>query len=89
MHAFTPLSAGFTDTLSGTTMFGTAGGPGFASAATRRFPRRRRQSVAAGMDIAVSPKLLTDWRIGYYRYTFGDHKYDQSTELRTNSVFRY
>ena len=33
------------------------------------------------MDIAVSPKLLTDWRIGYYRYNVIDHKYDQSTEF--------
>ncbi len=35
------------------------------------------------MDIAVNPKLLTDWRIGYYRYNVIDHKYDQSTDFAT------
>ena len=29
------------------------------------------------MDISVNPTLLTDWRIGYYRYNVIDHKYDQ------------
>jgi hypothetical protein len=39
------------------------------------------------MDISVSPKLLTDWRIGYYRYDIGDHKYDQSTEFANHTRY--
>ena len=35
------------------------------------------------MDIAISPTLLTDWRIGYYRYDIGDDKYNQGTDFAT------
>ncbi len=80
MHAFTRFSR-FTDVLSGTTMFGAAGGPGFGIGGYGGVSQGANDSLAAGMDIAVNPKLLTDWRIGYYRYNIGDHKYDQSTEF--------
>jgi outer membrane receptor protein involved in Fe transport len=80
MHAFTRFSR-FTDVLSGTTMFGAAGGPGFGIGGYGGVSQGADDSLAAGMDISVSPKLLTDWRIGYYRYNIGDHKYDQSTEF--------
>lgn len=80
MHAFTRFSR-FTDTLSGTTMFGPAGGPGFGIGGYGGVSQGANDSLAAGMDIAMSPKLLMDWRIGYYRYNIGDHKYDQSTEF--------
>jgi hypothetical protein len=80
MHAFTRFSR-FTDTLSGTTMFGAAGGPGFGIGGYGGVSQGANDSLAAGMDIAVSPKLLTDWRIGYYRYNIGDHKYDQSVDF--------
>jgi hypothetical protein len=80
MHAFARFSR-FTDVLSGTTMFGTAGGPGFGIGGYGGVSQGADDSLAAGMDISVSPKLLTDWRIGYYRYNIGDHKYDQSTEF--------
>jgi hypothetical protein len=33
------------------------------------------------MDIAISPKLLTDFRLGYYRYNVIDTKHDQGTEF--------
>jgi len=77
MHAFTRFSR-FTDTLSGTTMFGDAGGPGFGIGGYGGVSQGANDSLAAGMDIAINPKLLMDWRIGYYRYNIGDHKYDQS-----------
>lgn len=77
MHAFTRFSR-FTDTLSGGTMFGDAGGPGFGIGGYGGVSQGANDSLAAGMDIAMSPKLLMDWRIGYYRYNIGDHKYDQS-----------
>jgi outer membrane receptor protein involved in Fe transport len=36
------------------------------------------------MDIAISPTLLTDFRLGYYRYNIGDAKFDESTtEMNT------
>jgi hypothetical protein len=80
MHAFTRFSR-FTDVLSGTTMFGAAGGPGFGIGGYGGVSQGADDSLAAGMDISVGPKLLTDWRIGYYRYNVIDHKYDQSTEF--------
>ncbi len=82
MHAFTRFSR-FTDVLSGTTMFGAAGGPGFGIGGYGGVSQGADDSLAAGMDISVNPKLLTDWRIGYYRYNVIDHKYDQSTEFAT------
>lgn len=80
MHAFTRFSR-FTDTLSGKTMFGDAGGPGFGIGGYGGVSTGANDSLAAGMDIAVNPKLLFDWRIGYYRYNVIDHKYDQSTNF--------
>ncbi|MFZ0274930.1 MAG: TonB-dependent receptor [Acidobacteriaceae bacterium] len=80
MHAFTRFSR-FTDTLSGTTMFGAAGGPGFGIGGYGGVSQGANDSLAAGMDISLSPQLLTDWRIGYYRYNIGDHKYDQSVDF--------
>ena len=82
MHAFTRFSR-FTDVLSGTTMFGAAGGPGFGIGGYGGVSNGADDSLAAGMDISISPKLLTDWRIGYYRYNVIDHKYDQSTAFAT------
>jgi hypothetical protein len=80
MHAFTRFSR-FTDTLSGTTMFGAAGGPGFGIGGYGGVSQGANDSLAAGMDIALSPKLLMDWRIGYYRYNIGDHKFDQNVQF--------
>lgn len=80
MHAFTRFSR-FTDVLSGTTIFGDAGGPGFGIGGYGGTSKGANDSLAAGMDIAVNPKLLTDWRIGYYRYNIGDQKYDQSVQF--------
>jgi outer membrane receptor protein involved in Fe transport len=80
MHAFTRFSR-FTDVLSGTTMFGAAGGPGFGIGGYGGVSQGADDSLAAGMDIAVNPRLLTDWRIGYYRYNVIDHKYDQSVNF--------
>ncbi|MGA7524678.1 MAG: TonB-dependent receptor [Acidobacteriaceae bacterium] len=80
MHAFTRFSR-FTDTLSGTTMFGDAGGPGFGIGGYGGVSQGANDSLAAGMDIAINPKLLMDWRIGYYRYNIGDQKFDQSVDF--------
>lgn len=67
MHAFTRFSR-FTDILSGNTLFGPAGGSGLGIGGYGGSSKGANDSLAAGMDIAISPTLLTDWRIGYFRY---------------------
>ena len=79
-HAFARFSR-FTDTLSGAVMFGDAGGPGFGINNYGGNSTGANDSLASGMDIAINPKLLTDFRLGYYRYNVIDTKYDQSTEF--------
>ena len=80
MHAFERFSR-FWDTLSGTVMFGAAGGPGFGINNYGGNSNGANDSLASGMDIAISPKLLTDFRLGYYRYNVIDTKHDQGTEF--------
>jgi hypothetical protein len=82
MHAFTRFSR-FTSLLSGTTIFGPAGGTGFGIQGYGGTSHGADDSLAAGMDIAVSPKLLTDFRLGYYRYNALTSKYDQGTDFAT------
>jgi hypothetical protein len=81
-HAFGRFSR-FTDTLTGSTIFGPAGGTGFGLGGYGGNSTGANDSAAAGVDIAVNSKLLTDVRLGYYRYDIGDTKYDQSTPLAT------
>ena len=73
-HVFERFSR-FTDTLSGKVMFGDAGGPGFGISNYGGNSKGANDSLAAGMDIALSSKLLTDFRLGYYRYNVIDSKY--------------
>ena len=82
MHAFGRFSR-FTDTLSGKAMFGAAGGPGFGSGGLAGSSKGSNDSLASGMDIALNPTLLTDWRIGYYRYNIVTAKYDQGQSFAT------
>ncbi|HUX45131.1 MAG TPA: TonB-dependent receptor [Terracidiphilus sp.] len=77
-HAFERFSR-FTDTLSGAVMFGAAGGPGFGISNYGGNSTGANDSLASGMDIAINPTLLTDFRLGYYRYNVIDSKYDQNT----------
>jgi hypothetical protein len=79
MHAFERFSR-FWDTLSGAVMFGPAGGPGFGINNYGGNSNGANDSLASGMDIAISPKLLTDFRLGYYRYNVIDTKHDQGVE---------
>jgi hypothetical protein len=79
-HAFERFSR-FYDTLSGTVMFGAAGGPGFGINNYGGNSNGANDSLSSGMDIAISPKLLTDFRLGYYRYDVIDTKHDQGTEF--------
>lgn len=80
MHAFERFSR-FTDTLSGAVMFGAAGGPGFGINNYGGNSNGANDSLASGMDIAINPKLLTDFRLAYYRYNIIDSKHDQNVQF--------
>ena len=84
IHAFERFSR-FTDLLSGKVMFGSAGGPGFGLGAPPYGGNSNgaNDSLATGVDIAINPKLLTDIRLGYYRYNIIDTKFDQSVAFAT------
>ena len=73
--------ARFTDTLSGSVMFGAAGGPGFGIGGYGGNSTGANDSTVAGMDYAFSPKMFTDFRLGYLRYNVIDSKHDQGTEF--------
>lgn len=75
-HAFVRFSR-FTDTEIGTTVFGAAGGAGFGIDGYGGHATGANDSLAAGMDFALSPKWLMDFRLGYFRYNIIDAKYDQ------------
>ncbi|HYK36902.1 carboxypeptidase regulatory-like domain-containing protein [Alloacidobacterium sp.] len=81
-HVFERFSR-FTDTLTGKTMFGDAGGTGFGLQGYGGTSKGANDSLAAGADIAISPSLLTDFRVGYYRYNIITSKYDQTTDFAT------
>ena len=73
----------FDNANSAGTIFGAAGGTGFSSP-TNSFGGSavgKNQSAVTGMDIALSPKLLTDFRLGYLRYHVKTAKFDGVTDL--------
>ena len=75
MHVFGRFSR-FTDVLSGGSLFGTAGGPGLGIAGFGGTSLGANDSLALGTDIAVNSKLVTDVRLGYFRYNIGTAKND-------------
>ena len=84
MHAFGRYSY-FDNANSANVIFGPAGGTGFSSI-TNNFggsATGRNQSAVAGMDIALNPKFLTDFRLGYLRYHVSTEKYDGEQDLAT------
>jgi outer membrane receptor protein involved in Fe transport len=81
-HVFERFSR-FTDTLTGKPMFGAAGGAGFGLQGYGGTSKGANDSLAAGVDIAISPTVLTDFRVGYYRYNIVTAKYDQGTDFAT------
>ncbi|KAA6463283.1 TonB-dependent receptor [Acidobacteria bacterium AB60] len=82
MHAFERFSR-FTDTLTGKTEFGAAGGRGFGIGGYAGTSRGANDSLASGMDIALNPNLLTDFRLAYYRYNIVTSKFDQNVQSAT------
>ncbi len=81
-HVFGRFSR-FTDTLTGTTIFGPAGGAGFGLGGYGGTSQGANDSAAAGVDVAVNSKLVTDVRLGYFRYNIATSKYDAGTDLAT------
>jgi hypothetical protein len=74
-HLFGRFSR-FTDTLSGASLFGPAGGPGLGIAGYGGVSAGANDSAAAGVDIALNSRLVTDVRVGYFRYNIITHKND-------------
>lgn len=66
LHAFGRYTF-FNSTLNGVPFFGGAGGNGFGSGNFAGSDAAKDQSVAAGGDYTLSPKWLTDLRVGWYR----------------------
>ena len=74
-HAFGRFSR-FTDVLSGPVLFGKAGGDGLGLAGYGGTSDGANDSLALGTDVAVSNSLVTEVRLGYFRYNVITHKYD-------------
>jgi|GEM_PF-131763 len=75
IHVFGRFSR-FTDTLTGASLFGPAGGPGLGIAGYGGVSQGANDSLALGTDIAINSKLVTDVRLGYFRYDIITHKND-------------
>ena len=73
IHIFERFSR-FTDTLTGPQIFGALGGPGTGYLGYGGDSKGANDSLAAGTDITLSSTLLTDIRLGYYRYNIIDNK---------------
>lgn len=84
LHAFGRYSY-FSDILTGTTIFGALGGPGFGPGGYGGTSQGRNQSLALGADYVVNPNLLTAMRFGYSRYHIGTSKYDGLQPFDTNA----
>ena len=83
IHLFERFSR-FTDTLTGAQILGTLGGPGVGYNGYGGNSSGANDSLAAGMDYAINTNLLTDFRLGYYRYNIADAKNDGSATPATN-----
>jgi hypothetical protein len=83
IHTFGRFSR-FTDTLTGTTLFGAAGGAGFGLGGYAGTSKGANDSAALGADIAINTKLVTDVRLGYFRYNILTAKYDEGVPFASN-----
>ncbi len=80
IHAFGRYSY-FGNVISSPTIFGAAGGTGFTGYGGTA--HGRDQSAVGGADIALNPRLLTDFRAGYLRYHVQTSKFDGTQDLAT------
>lgn len=82
IHAFGRFSR-FSDTLSGNPVLGVLGGKGLGLNGYSGTSLGRNSSAAAGVDVALNPKLVFDVRLGYFRYNITTQKYDAGTPFAT------
>ncbi len=82
IHAFGRYSR-FTDILSGNPVLGPAGGKGLGLNGYSGSSQGANSSAAAGIDVALNPKLTFDVRLGYFRYNIGTHKYNEGVDFMT------
>jgi hypothetical protein len=75
LHVFGRFSR-FTDTLSGSSLFKAAGGPGLGIAGFGGTSLGANDSLALGADVAINSKLVMDVRLGYFRYNITTAKND-------------
>ena len=62
--------------LTGTPVFGAAGGSGFGIGNTTGNDQVQNQSASVGFDDAISSSLLTDFRFGFLAYHVVENKFD-------------
>jgi len=74
----------FRDQVQGGTAFGNSGAQGPNVVSVGGISNGHNQSWALGLDDAVKPNLLTDVRLGYFRYRVQSVKFDQNTNTATN-----
>lgn len=65
--------------LEGAPVFGAAGGAGFGLGQTTGYDTVQNQSATFGIDDAVKPNLLMDFRFGFLAYHVDDNKWDAGT----------
>ena len=73
----------FHDQVQGATAFGNLGAGGPNIVGVGGISRGSNQSVSLGLDDAITSNLLTDVRLGYYRYTVHSVKFDQDRDTAT------
>ncbi len=83
VHAFGRFSR-FTDILAGNPVLGPAGGKGLGLNGYSGQSQGANDSAAAGVDVALNPKLVFDVRLGYFRYNIGTHKYNEGVPFMAN-----
>ncbi len=73
----------FSSNLNGNPIFGAAGGAGFGAGNFAGSDTALDQSVAAGGDIALSPKWATDFRFGWFRLSINEQGPDYNQPAGT------
>jgi outer membrane receptor protein involved in Fe transport len=74
----------FNSSLNGGSVFGPAGGSGFGTNGFAGNDTSQDHSLAAGGDYTLSPKWLTDFRFGWFRFHFNEEPPDFNQPLGTN-----
>ena len=73
----------FHDQVQGASAFGNHGAGGPNIVGVGGISQGHNQSWALGLDDAIKPNLLTDLRLGYYRYRVQSVKFDQGQDTAT------